>query len=68
MDKVALGQDFLPFLVFSCQFRGNVVAQLVKALCYRPEGGGFDSRWWYSDFFIDLILSDAAWRCGQLSL
>ena len=24
---------------------GYAVAQLVKALRYKPEGGGFDSRW-----------------------
>jgi hypothetical protein len=23
---------------------GNAVAQLVEALCYKPEGRGFDSR------------------------
>jgi hypothetical protein len=25
--------------------RGYAVAQLVKALRYKPEGRGFDSRW-----------------------
>jgi hypothetical protein len=35
--------------------RGSVV---VKALCYKPEGRGFDTRW--GDFFkIYLILSAA---------
>jgi len=24
---------------------GDTVAQLVEALRYKPEGGGFDSRW-----------------------
>jgi hypothetical protein len=24
---------------------GHAVAQLVEALCYKPEGRGFDSRW-----------------------
>jgi len=26
--------------------RGHVAAQLVEALCYKPESCGFDSRWW----------------------
>ena len=24
---------------------GHAVVQLVEALCYKPEGRGFDSRW-----------------------
>ena len=31
--------------LFSSNIRGYAVAQLVKALCYKPEGRGFDSRW-----------------------
>jgi hypothetical protein len=32
--------------------RGHAVAQLVEALCYKPEGHGFDSRWghWFFQF------------------
>jgi hypothetical protein len=30
------------------------VAQLVKAMCYKPEGHGFDSRW--DRFIIDIII------------
>jgi hypothetical protein len=30
---------------------GHAVAQLVEALCYKPEGGGFDSRWGHWNFF-----------------
>jgi hypothetical protein len=26
---------------------GHAVAQLVEALRYKPEGRGFDSRWWH---------------------
>jgi hypothetical protein len=26
------------------------VAQLVEALRYKPEGRGFDSRWWHNPF------------------
>jgi hypothetical protein len=30
--------------------QGNVVVQLVEALCYKPEGRGFDSRWYHWNF------------------
>jgi hypothetical protein len=29
---------------------GHAVAQLVEALCCRPEGRGFDTGWGYWDF------------------
>ena len=32
--------------------RGNVVAKLVQALRYKPEGRGFDSR--FLEFLIDI--------------
>jgi hypothetical protein len=37
---------FFTFLLFVCIFisQGHAVAQLVEALCYKPEGRGFDSR------------------------
>jgi len=38
-----------------------LVAQLVEALRYKPEGGGFNSRWCHWDFFIDMILPAALW-------
>jgi len=39
--------------------KGHVVAQLVEALRYKPEGRGFDARWCYWNFFIDIILQVA---------
>ena len=38
--------------------RGHVVAQLVEALRYKPEGRGFDFRWYHS-CFTDIILPAA---------
>jgi hypothetical protein len=37
-------------------FRCNchVVAQMVEALSYKPEGRGFDFRWGSLEFFIEL--------------
>ena len=31
---------------------GHVVAQLVEALCYKPEGHGFDFRWCHWNFSL----------------
>jgi hypothetical protein len=31
---------------------GHAVAQLVEALCYKPEGRGFDSRWYHWNFSL----------------
>jgi hypothetical protein len=33
-----------------------LVAQLVEALRYKPEGHGFDSQSCHFEFFIDIIL------------
>jgi hypothetical protein len=43
---------------------GYAVAKLVEALCYKPEGREFDSRWCLSKFFIDVILPVALWPRG----
>ena len=31
---------------------GYAVGQLVEALCYKPEGRGFDSRWCHWNFSL----------------
>jgi hypothetical protein len=31
---------------------GHAVAQLVEALCYKPEGRGFDFRWCHWNFSL----------------
>ena len=31
---------------------GHAVAQLVEALRYKPEGGGFDSQWCHWNFSL----------------
>jgi hypothetical protein len=49
--------------------RGTLlVAQLVEALRYKPEGGGFDSRWYHLIFFICIILPPALRPWGRLIL
>jgi len=35
--------------VYNC-LMGHAVAQLVEPLCYKPEGRGFDSRWYHWNF------------------
>jgi hypothetical protein len=41
---------------------GPVVAVVVKALCYKPEGHGFETRWVEWIFPIYLILPVALGR------
>jgi hypothetical protein len=40
-------------------YRGYAVAQLVDALCYKPEDRGFDSPDGVLEFFIDTIFPAA---------
>jgi hypothetical protein len=42
----------------------HALEQLVKALRYKSEGSGFDSRWCQWNFFIDIILPPALWLWG----
>jgi hypothetical protein len=45
-------------------FGGHAVAQLVKALRYKPEVRGFDYPIVSMEFFIDIILQAALWPLG----
>jgi len=40
-----LRTSFVIFRLDPSDYRGHEVAQLVEALRYKPEGGGFESRW-----------------------
>jgi hypothetical protein len=53
MVFVMVGVAFLTLLerkVLGYIHVGYAVAQLVEALCYKPERRGFDSRWCYWNF------------------
>jgi hypothetical protein len=52
--------------IYKCIQGGHVVAQLVEALRYEPEGRRFDSV--LLEFFIDIILPAALWPWSRLSL
>ena len=45
IDVGAVG--FLKIYEFYISEYGHAVAQLVEALRYKPEGRGFDSRWYH---------------------
>ena len=40
------------FLYKACQGKGYAMAQLFEALRYKPEGRGFDSRWYLWNFSL----------------
>jgi len=42
----------LCFTILLYFLRGHAVVQLVEALCYKPEGRGFDSRWCHWNFSL----------------
>ena len=53
---------FYYVILFTFGDRGSAV---VKALCYKSEGRGFDSGWCHCNFFVDLILLAALWPWGD---
>jgi hypothetical protein len=55
-------------LYFAHNLHLYAVAQVVDALCYKPEGRGFESQWGHWEFFIDLILPAALCLWGLISL
>jgi hypothetical protein len=49
--------------IFTTRSVGFAVAQLVEALCYKPEVCGFDSRWCHWNFLLT-ILPATLWPWG----
>ena len=50
--KSSLGAPSLIILLSDARLEGYVVAQLVEAVRYKPEGRGFDSRWCHWNFSL----------------
>jgi hypothetical protein len=49
-----------PLLIYFFYYHDSIV---VKALCYKPEGSGFDTRW---DEFLNLLIPSDRTRPGGL--
>ena len=44
---------------------GHAVAQFVEELCYKPEGRGFDSRWYHWNVRLTMALVSTQPRTGM---
>ena len=65
-DKQTVSSSVFVIGLFVMVTEGTLpVAQLVKALRYKPEGRGFDSRWCHSEIFIDIILPPSLIALGS---